>query len=286
MLETGNVNLEQKLEDATEEKEKKQENESEVENKEKQSDSGERFYLAKVLGKTESGLKSEFYDYQIKGFMAKTGWFNPEIAEDLSDSDEFLKVAKSGVLECAVTPYFFGGAKNAIKRAKSYPLKLTAVLDFPKGESSYYARLADAKQAVKGGFNSIMLTLPSVSLFIKNPSKIKAQLNRISRVTKSRLGIIVKPDSDMDKFKKALAHLMSVKAERLVLTISEKECSDFSSYARTALTYAGKKKIFVLTDTESAEKVADLISLKVDGVYLKNPLVVCKTLQEKFSVTV
>ncbi len=280
MLETVNGNLEEKVEENSVEKE------TVLEKATIEKTTDERFELAKILGKTESGLKSEFYDFQIKGFMAKTGCFNPETQEDFSETDEFLKVAKSGVLEYAVTPYFFTGAKNAIKKAKSYPLKLTAVIDFPKGESSYYARLADAKQAVKGGFSSIMLTLPSVSLFVKNPTKIKTQLNRISRVTKNRLGLIIKPDNDLDKFKKTLAHLMSVKAERLVIIIKEKECNDFLANARIALSYAGKKKLFVLTDTESTQKVADLFSLKVDGVYLKNPLAVSKTLEEKFSVNV
>lgn len=275
MLETVNGKVEEREEQIKEETSINEEQKKEV---------NQQFELAKILGKTESGLKSEFYDFQIKGFMAKTGCFNPETQEDFSETDEFLKVVKAGVLEYAVTPYFFGGAKNAIKKAKSYPLKLTAVLDFPKGESSYYARLADAKQAVKSGFSSIMLTLPSVSLFIKNPSKIKAQLNRISRVTKNRLGLIVKPDGDLDKFKKTLAHLMSVKAERLVIIIKESECADFSNYARIALSYSGKKKLYVFTDTESTQKVADLISLKVDGVYLKNPLAVSKNLEEKFSV--
>ena len=243
-----------------------------------------RFELARALGKTESGLKKEFYEYQIKGFMAKTGCFNLEAQENFSETDGFLNSVKSGVGEYAVTPYFFGGVKGAQKKVKDLQLKLTAVLDFPKGESSYYARLADVKQAVKRGFKSIMVTIPDLSLFLKNPSKTKMQLNRLSRLTKNRLGLIVKTDGDFEKLKKALAHLMPVKAERLVLYVRGADDKDVGACAKTALSYTGKKQLFVYADTDNAEQVAELLSLKVDGVYLKNPTVVCKALQEKFSV--
>ncbi len=245
-----------------------------------------RFDLARALGKTESGLKNEFYDYQIKGFMAKTGCFNEEAQENFSETDGFSSLLKTGVGEYAVTPYFFSGLKCAQKKVKDTPLKFTAILDFPRGESSYYARLADVKQAVKSGFKSIMLTVPDLSLFLKNPSKTKTQLNRLSRITKNRLGLVIKSNDDLEKLKKALAHLMSVKAERLVLYVSGCQVQDVTSYTKTALTYSGKKKLFVCVDTERADVVAELLSLKVDGVYLKNPLIVSKQLQEKFSITV
>ena len=264
-------------------KEQKQETNEKIEVK-PQTDT--RFDLARALGKTESGLKNEFYDYQIKGFMAKTGCFNDEVQENFSETDGFTSLIRSGVGEYAVTPYFFSGLKGAQKKVKDSPLKFTAILDFPKGESSYYARLADVKQATKRGFKSIMITVPDIALFLKNPSKTKMQLNRLSKISKNRLGLIVNSNGDNEKLKKALAHLMSVKAERLVLRINGEERDCVSTFTKTALTYSGKKKLFVCIDSEKTDIVAELLSLKVDGVYLKNPLVVSKELQKKFSVNV
>ena len=240
-----------------------------------------RFGLASVLGKTESGLRNEFYNYQIKEFMAKVGVCNLEISE-FPTAEEMNALIKTGVFEYSLTPFFYEAFKS-VERKLSSGVKFNAVLDFPKGEGSHIARLREVKVAMKNGANKVYITLPNLSIIVKNTSKIKAQLIKISRVCKSKLGLIVICEGDDDKLKKALKMIESIKVERVVLFGKDGRGAGKQELS-LAKQILSNKKVFVYTDCENADAVAEFISLKADGVYLKNPLLIGKDLKEKFMI--
>ena len=241
-----------------------------------------RFKLAGVLGKTESGLMNEFYDFQIKEFMTKVGAFNLD-ANEFPTIDALNELAKIGVLEYCLTPFFYANAKGLGKKSAG-GIKYSAILDFPKGESSFIAQVKDAKFAVKSGVEKIYLTLPKLSLIVKNAGKIKAQLIKISRICRSKLGLILISDGDENNLKKALKMIESIKVERVMLLGKDQKGADKRDL-EMAKQVLSNKKVFVYTDQENADGVAEFIALKADGVYLKNPLLIGKDLKEKFVIS-
>ncbi len=240
-----------------------------------------RFGLAEVLGKTQSGLMNEFYDYQIKEFMAKVGAFDLEI-NDFPSPEQLNSLAKIGVLEYSLTPFFYEFFKGVEKKLTG-GVRINAVLDFPKGESSHIARLQEAKFAIRNGVDKVYLTLPSLSLIVKNLSKIKAQLIKISRICKNKLGLIIICDGDEDRLKKVLKMIESIKVERVILFGKNQKGADKRDLA-VAKQILSNKKVFVYVDQENADTVVEFIALKADGVYLKNPLQIGKDLKEKFLI--
>ncbi|MBO7345774.1 MAG: hypothetical protein J6U92_07560 [Clostridia bacterium] len=240
-----------------------------------------RFKLAGVLGKTESGLMNEFYDFQIKEFMTKVGAFNLDVSE-FPTVDALNELAKIGVLEYCLTPFFYSSAKGLGKKSAG-GIKYSAILDFPKGESSFVAQVKDAKFAVKSGVEKVYLTLPSLSLIVKNAGKIKAQLIKISRICKSKLGLVLISDGDENNLKKALKMIESIKVERIMLFGKDQKGADKRDLT-LAKQVLSNKKVFVYTDQETADGVAEFIALKADGIYLKNPLLIGKDLKEKFAI--
>lgn len=280
------VKGEQENTDKQEKTEKKEEKEVALVLEKEKGDEKEpivdtRFKLAGVLGKTEIGLMNEFYDFQIKEFMTKVGAFNLDVSE-FPTVDAINELAKIGVLEYCLTPFFYSSAKGLGKKSAG-GIKYSAILDFPKGESSFVAQVKDAKFAVKRGVEKVYLTLPSLSIIAKNAGKIKAQLIKISRICKSKLGLVLISDGDENNLKKALKMIESIKVERIMLFGKDQKGADKRDLT-LAKQVLSNKKVFVYTDQETADGVAEFIALKADGIYLKNPLLIGKDLKEKFAI--
>lgn len=272
------------LSDGEEEKVEQVENEIEEVESLPKTETGE-FHLARALGKTESGLKNEFYAYQIKELMAKV--------VKIASPEEFFKgngeamaneLIKYGVGEISVTPFSYQYCKNVEDKIGKNKLRFSAMLDYPLGQSSFRARVVEVREALKNGLDGITVAIPKPETFIATAGRVKPQLSKLSNLTKNRLGFALDADCPTETLKKALKAVEGIKAGHIALVVQKVSGETLTAAVKTALINKGNKKLYVYAGSLSPEELSSLIELKVDKVYLENAVDIGKALSEKFGV--
>lgn len=251
----------------------------------KVSENKVEFDLARALGKTESGLKNEFYVYQIKELMSKVVKIaSPE--EFFKGSGEVMatELIKYGICEISVTPFSYQYCKNIEQKIGKHKIKFSAMLDYPFGQSSFRARGAEVREALKNGLDGITLTVPKTEIFVATASRVKPQLSKLSNITKNRLGFAIDADCPTETLKKAFKAVEGIKAAHISLIVDKVFGETLIVAVKTALSLKGNKKLYVYASTLSIDELSSLIELKVDKVYLQNAAETAKALSEKFGV--
>ncbi len=273
------------IEDIIEEKEEAKQMESVAEEKKQEQTKTEEkssFDLARALGKTEDGLKAEFYAYQIRELMAKVGKI--AYAVDFSSGAEKMKdLIKYGTGSVCVTPLYFERCREFENKVGKGKIRFSTVIDYPNGESSIKAQIADVKNAVRYGLDKITVTVPRYEV-LSCISGIKNRLNKLSRVAKKGFGYGIICDGNEENLKKALKLLEGVKAERIVLITGDLDVEKVVLSIKLAIAVKGKKQVYVYTNLGGAEDVSIMIENKADGVYTASANEVAEKLCEKFGI--
>lgn len=246
----------------------------------------DKFDLAKVLGKTESGMKKEFYVYQIKKLMAKLG----KTVERETVSGEFVKdfglLCEFGVGETIVSPSYYNECREAEKKNKKSGVKFCALIDYPNGESSFKAKIADVKDAVKNGVDAIIAVMPTNAVSLSRLSEEKYRINKLSKVAKNSFGVGVNAKIDSDDFRKVLKAVEGVNAKKLVLLCDGMEFSAVKRVVSEATDFKGDKELCVLTNTKQLEELSALLESGADKVYSPFVIEIGNRLLDKFGVRI
>ncbi len=244
----------------------------------------DKFNLAKVLGKTETGMKKEFYVFQIKELMAKLG----KTVGKETTSNEFVKDFKSlcefGVGEILATPAYYHECREAEKKNKNSYVKVCALIDYPNGESSFKARLADVKDAVKNGVDGVVVVMPTNAVALSRLSEEKSRMIRFAKASKHSFGLAIDGKIDGDNLRKVLKAVDGISAEKLVLICSG---MDFSAVKRSLLdvaSFKGTKQLCVITELNKLEEISLLFENGADKVYSPFVIDVGNQLLDKFGV--
>ena len=244
----------------------------------------DKFNLAKVLGKTETGMKKEFYVFQIKELMAKLG----KTVGKETTSNEFVKDYKSlcefGVGEILVTPAYYHECREAEKKNKNSCVKVCALIDYPNGESSFKARLSDVKDAVKNGVDGVVVVMPTSAVAMSRLSEEKSRMIRFAKTAKHSFGVAIDGNVDGDNLRKTLKAVDGIPAQKLVLVCRG---MDFSAVKRVLLdvaSFKGTKQLCVITELNKLEEISLLFENGADKVYSPFVIDVGNQLLDKFGV--
>ncbi len=233
-----------------------------------ESSVSDKFDLAHLLGKTESGLKTEFYAYQIKEVMssvAKSFIFGAFQVEDLEKA--YSECVKFGAREIAVTPYMYQACKNTESKFLKGQIKFGAMIDSPYGESSHKARIADVKSALANGVDLMTVTFPIKAFTLGSIGLEKARLNKLCKVAKRSLGISIRADLGEDDMKKMLKVIDGTRISHVMLCAENMPMSTVSQALSMLAKQKGNKKIFIYSTIKSIEELSTLLELKVDKIY-------------------
>jgi len=245
----------------------------------------DKFDLAPLLGKTESGMKTEFYIYQIKEFMKSVGvFFAPDIKIDKA-MEVFKETKRYGADEISVPPYLYPTCKNLESKFGRNVVKFGTLIDYPNGESSFKGRIADVKDAVKNGLDVITLTLPTRLCSLGNLGVEKSRINKLYKVSKHCLGVAVKADILADEMKKIVKMIDSTKVEHITLLAENLSVEQILDAVKIVNQYKGWRKVYVYSNITELSKLSTIIESKVDKVYTPNVSAIGRSLTEKFGIT-
>lgn len=240
--------------------------------------------LARALGKTESGLKSEFYLYQIKELLSKLG--NITSADAFSKNSQVIfDLIKHGAGYVVVTPVYFELCRAIESRIGKGKIKFATVIDYPNGESSFKAQLVDVKNAVRFGLDTITVTVPNADV-VAAVGGIKARLNKLSRAARHGFGYAIVADGNEETLKKTLKSLDGIKAEHVMLIVDKLDKETALKSVKAAAELKGKKRLIVYTTLAVSEDISSITELNADAVYTKSVNSIAAELYNKFGIKI
>ena len=241
--------------------------------------------LAKVLGKTESGMKAEFYVYQIKELMQRVGKIfdtKKVTSADVIESHETLK--KFGVSEILVSPIYASECAKAEKKNPTAEVKFGTIIDYPFGESTFKAKMMDVRNSLKSGFNSITVTFPTSAIYLGKANSEKSNVIKLAKKCKIPFGVALSPDIPIDEMKKLLKAFGNSKISYVTLLLDKLDSVSMFDYFTEIAAYKGKLKVYAYTSIASVKDLSALIELSADRVYTPHVEAIGRELLEKFDV--
>ena len=240
--------------------------------------------LSTALGKTEEKLENDFYVYQIKEFMKKTGLYLSSPVESLSAIEKNICSAKKyqtgGVL---ILPNLY----DKLVDKESVHLKDTAfsvLIDFPFGLSTNKARKKEVGGYKFSSLENIILSIPTGIDDTFLSAKEKSQNQKILKKAEN-LGVLVSADFGEEVVKKTFKAYRDMKMQSFTLFCLNLKGESLLSMVRVALEYKGNKSLFVVSSVDTPEELGEMTALGVDRVYTPFIEKIGSELLQKFSVT-
>lgn len=247
----------------------------------------DKFDLAKILGKTEDGLKNEFYVYQIKELMSKLGlWFLDKSLSFNSIVKQIKDAKELGVSEIVVTPVYYDACIQAERKSNGKVINHTVLIDYPNGEGSYKSRLAEVKDAVKKDVDNIIAIYPAVSIALDRFSEDKYRINKLARISKKPFGVALDISIGEENLNKILKAIDGHKVKKIVLISMGSEKEQTVNAVKSVSALKGNPELCVFTDVSSTEDLSLLMDAGAMKIYTPFVFTIAKELTEKFGVEI
>lgn len=222
--------------------------------------------LARLLGKSEDKLKSEFYLYKVKELMKRVGI---HITRTQSQTEIFQTLSLSqqtGVEDVLVTPFYFSLVKS-IKLKDKKKMKLSVAVDYPLGEDALKGKIAGVKEACKKGADHVFCALPENSVKLSCLGEEKRKIYKCFKASKKPFGIITKTSSDDAELQRILKNTDGIKSQFVVIEGKSEDIYALKEAVTTAVNFKGKKQVFVLTDVKTVDHLSMLLECKADKIF-------------------
>lgn len=224
--------------------------------------------LAELMNTTVEQLKDEFFLFQIRKLMSRIGKvivrFNVAEAEV---ERIFLNAAALSVNQVMVSPVHLPVCERLVKKHKLHDVCVSAVIDFPFGESSFKSKLHNVKDAVRIGVDEVAVMLPTLLCAEENAKVLKRQIKKVGVSYKGGACIALNAsDLDEEQIKRAMKFAGKSKVECVTFVFGEATTEEVKSKIETVNKYKNNKKIAVLANVDKAEAVMELFKLDVDRI--------------------
>lgn len=245
----------------------------------------DKFDLAHMLGKTESGLKKDFYIYQIKELMSRLGkTVNDKKCTVDGLAETYKELKELGVGEIAVSPFFFREIDEAADKVGKTGIKKGALIDYPNGESSFRARIADVKEAVGRGADTVTVCLSAACVSLIRLSEEKARLYKLARIAKKTFGAGIDANLSEEALKKTLKAVEGLKIARIALLGETTGTAELIDVVKRVSEVKGNKELCVYSNISAVSELSELIDCGADRVFTPYVERIGKELKEKFDV--
>ncbi len=140
--------------------------------------------LADALGVTEEKIKNDCKYHLIRKITSGIG----DLTVRFSPTDEEMNLKAGfltdfGVGEFCVAPLYI---KRFMKKKGKPNDKLSVIVDFPFGETSFSAKKSEIKNCVSHGVKEITAVLPS-SILKENPKELKKEIRSLGKIRSAKV---------------------------------------------------------------------------------------------------
>lgn len=225
--------------------------------------------LACLLSTSVKSLKEEFYLIQISKLMSKIQ--KVIVRYDMTEKQLeslFFGANYYGLGGIAVAPAYL---TNSIRQNKKLfgKLKLTSLIDFPFGESSLKGKVANIKESIKIGADSVAVCVPSLMLNKDNSKLFKKECRKYCWSSKKKAGIVLNAsDVNEQNFLEAIKTLKKVKISYIVLAFGDATIEEVKAkLSMLTKSPLGKgKTLSVFANVEKIETACELFKLGADSI--------------------
>ncbi|MDY6367210.1 MAG: hypothetical protein SPL13_01670 [Clostridia bacterium] len=237
-----------------------------------------------LFNETPEQIKNGIRVFELRRFAGTLGQITVryEIREK-----EILRIMKKslslGVGEILTSPVYLSGYRKVVNKTEMDGQKVCAVIDFPLGESTLKAKVADVKACEKFGVDGYTVVMPSV--FVKNPNEFKKQLKKIKGLTDKNVGVAFSTtELDADDVKSVFRAAEKVGAEAVTLLFGDQTEQEILSTAKAIKENKGKIEVRILGNVRSAEAVAAVKKLGADKVFTPYAVDIAEDLLKRFNI--
>lgn len=242
--------------------------------------------LALLMNTTVSAIKDECCSFQIKNLMSRMG--KALVRYSVTDKQMEKVILNADILgmqEVVISPSNLEICAKAVRKHNLERQKVSLLIDFPFGESSFENKLSAIKEGKKAGVDGITVTLPQNALSESRQKELKKQLKKISKSFKGDIGIAVSAEElTEDEIKNLLKFTAKTKIKHVALLFGAVSEDTLISKLNCANKYKGKLKYKVLGNIETAVAVMNLFKLEVDVILTPYADGIGKDLLQRFKV--
>lgn len=241
--------------------------------------------IARLLGKSEEGLKSEFYLFKVKELMKRVGL---RVQSALSQKDLEQKISASkkvGVEEIFLTP-FYHSVVRLLKPSDLKGIKICIAVDYPLGEQSLRQKVIGVKEGCKNQADYIFCSVAQGSVKLSCFGEEKRKILKSRRACKKPFGIIINALTELDDVQKILKNTEGLRLDSIVIDGTDASENQTIQALTTANTFKGKRKLHVLSSVQTAFELSALVDAGADKVYTPFAFNVGQELIAKAQITI
>lgn len=222
--------------------------------------------FSEILGKSEQTLKQEFYCYKVKELMQKVGLIIEDKATQIEIQEDMEQAYNLGIKDFLVTPFYYSVVKGLnLKYRKG--ISLSVAVDYPLGEEEFKGKVAGVKEACKNGADYVMCVLPEKAIKLACFMQEKRKIAKCGRVSKKPFGVIAKASLEESELQRILKNTDCIKSDSIVIEGYGEDVYKLKDSIRTAISFKGNRKLFVITSVDTVEKLTLIMDGKIDKMF-------------------
>ena len=243
--------------------------------------------LSALTGKSAEQIKNECCLNQIQGFLSKTA--KVIVRQDVTDkkAEEILLISsKLKVGEVIIAPAYLGAVRRIVDKNNLLNLRITLLIDFPFGESSFKSKLTEIKIGKDVGVDGVTVVISNALLKDKNKKELLWQCKKFSKAFKGDCSLAVSAqDVKIEQIKRIVSVAEKVKAKSVVFMFGTGEEKEIKEKLVLITENKGSLPISVLASVSNVGALQSLFSVGVDFVCTPYADEIGKELINKFKIS-
>lgn len=241
--------------------------------------------LADILGKDEQTVLEECKLYEIKKIMS---YVNKAVVRYGITEDDARVIINNSIASgyggVAISPAYLKTFSDSLREKEE--IKVSAVIDFPFGESSFKVKHAEMKNAIKAGVDEILTVFPANLLQKESAKELKNQLKKTKRVGRVDKAVAVNAeDVNSEDIKRFMRLAEKMKMKYVAFLFGNVTANELCDKMREIIANKNKIAVKVMANVEDVEGVKTLIAEKADGIITPFTDKIAKELFEEFKIT-
>lgn len=237
--------------------------------------------LAEALSVPEGQVKDDCKYYLIRKIMSGVGdltvRYSPT-AEEMNRKSGFLN--DFGIGEFCVAPLYIRQFIKKKGKTKDRN-KLSVIVDFPFGETSFSAKKAEVKNCAKFGIVEMTAVLPS-SILSESAKEFRKQISGLSRIRAAKIfAAISVENADAQGIKNFLKSVNRSKIFGAAFIFGQTDENKFKELSDVIIKNKGAKPVKIIAEVKNVKTVYRLLRNGVYRVITPNADAICEELVVK-----